>query len=75
MADKMKAVVLYGDRIQEEKLKLCHDVDIPSKPGQGNVTIKTSIAGVCGTDPKVLEGTFPANEKVHLQCFLFNLIH
>ena len=74
MACTMNAITLDGRREQKEKLELSREIPIPCQPGQGNVTIKVSYAGVCGTDLKVRDGTFTSKSKVHLQSFLFDFI-
>lgn len=50
--DKMRAVVITGPNEYAVQL-----VDIP-KPGLGEVLVKVKAVAICGSDPKIFDGTF-----------------
>lgn len=54
MGEKMKAAVLYG----KQDLKL-EEVPVPEL-GADDVLVKVKYCAICGTDPHIYEGRFPA---------------
>jgi len=50
----MKVTGAYLAGIQKIELR---DRDL--KPGQGEILVKTHLAGICGTDKNFYEGIFP----------------
>ena len=60
--EKMLAVVFHG---VDEGYRI-EKVDAPSIKGDYDVLIEVKLAGICGTDPAILEGRHPASPPVIL---------
>jgi len=59
---RMDAVVFYG---AEEGFRI-EEVEAPTVEASDDVLIEVKLAGICGTDPAILEGRHPASPPVIL---------